>query len=297
MNTTNLEVDRVLYWVLNGRLTPDNRLQFIPGLLTEHPPRQSPQEISSPLRIDLLDSRERLLVRQVIPITHYFTDSPHTIKDIPIRAKVPFNQDTKIIRFWNGDVLVQEWQRPNSPPILSDLSIQRSQGLLRLSWHAQHPEGVNIQYAVRFSRNGGGTFNRLSQRLDKPEYEVAEKDIPGGKGWIFQIVATDGINTTTLNSETIDLPETPPLLEIYSPPDNSQISVGQSVLFYGELVSFLGEDVSISSANWISDRDGELSKQSLFTTSQLSPGTHHITLRVLDSLQHQLTATITCHVN
>ena len=153
-----------------------------------------------------------------------------------------------------------------------------------------------IQHVVRFSKDGGNTFNRLSQRLDQPKYEVAESHIPGGKGWIFQIAATDGVNTTTLESEQIDLPETPPLIEISEPPDGYKVSVGRRILFHGELIAFLGEDASVSSALWTSDRDGTLSDKLIFETDQLSRGTHHVTLTVKDKKQRQLTSSISLHV-
>jgi hypothetical protein len=296
MNNSTQKPERVHYWTLVGRLTPDNRLKYIPPILTTFPPRQLPVDFSSRLKIELLDENDRLLVSQAVPIAYYCPDQPHTIKDIAIRTKVPFHKDTKTIRFWNGEVLVKEWQRPDRGPEIENLAVKREQGRIQLTWQAHHPEGKEIQYVVRFSKDGGNTFNRLSKRLNQPQYEIAENQIPGGKGWIFQVAATDGVNTTTVDSEPLDLPETPPLLEISEPPDGSQVPVGRSVLFHGELIAFLGEDIGIKSVRWTSDRDGTLSDRLIFETDQLSKGTHGITLAVEDSQKRKLSSSISLHV-
>lgn len=296
MHKTIEKSEPVLYWTLHGRLTPDNRLQHIPGILTIHAPRKSLENHTSQLRIELLDKNDRLLVSQKVPVTYYCPDEPQARKDIAIRTKVPFPIDTKTIRFWNGDVLVKEWQRPDAAPVIENLTIKQMQGHIQLTWQAHHPEESEMQYVVRFSKDGGNTFNRLSQRLDEPKYEVKNNQIPGGKGWIFQIAATDGINTTTVESEPIDLPETPPLIEISNPPDGHKVSVGTRLMFHGELIAFIGEDISISSALWTSDRDGTLSDQLIFETDQLSRGTHIITLTVEDSQKRKLASSISLHV-
>jgi len=296
MSETTQKSENILYWTLHGRLMPDNRLEYLPGILTTHPPRKPLEDFYSKLRIELLDKNDRLLVSQKVPVAYYCPDESQAKKDIAIRTKVPFHKDTKTIRFWNGDVLVKEWIRPDTVPVIENLKVNRVEGHIQLTWQARHPEEKDMQYVVRFSKNGRNIFNRLSQRLDQPKYQVAENQIPGGKGWIFQIAATDGVNTTTLESEPIDLPETPPLIEISSPPDGYKVSVGTKLMFHGELVAFLGEDVNISSALWTSDRDGTLSDQLIFETDQLSRGTHRVTLTVVENHKRKLTSSISLHV-
>ena len=296
MNKITHEDERILYWTLHGRLTPDNQLKHVPGILTPHPPRNPVGDFASQLRVELLDGDGRLLVSQKVPVSYYCPDKPNATRDIAINLKVPFHKDTKTIRFWNGEVLVKEWQRSNTPPVIGDVVVRRVRGQVRLTWQARHPEGKEIQFVVRFSQDGGKTFNRLSQRLDQPQYKVAETQIPGGKDWIFQIAATDGVNTTTVETKPIDLPETPPLIEISSPPDGYQVASGSRVMFHGELIAFLGEDTRINSALWTSDRDGALSDQLIFETDQLSRGAHRITLTVIDNQKRQLTSTISLQV-
>jgi hypothetical protein len=289
--------ERVAYWTLNGWLTPDNRLEHLPGLLTRHPPRALRKDTTSPLRIELLDGNGRLILTQRIPLAAYCLDTPgRLIKDVPIRAKVPFRDDTQIIRFWNGEVLVKEWRRLGCAPLLSNLTVERREGIVRLRWQATHPENAPMQYVVRFSRDGTGSFNRLSKRLDQPKYEVPERDLPGGKGWIFQVAATDGVNTSTLDSEPIDLPETPLHAEISLPLDRSQVADGQAVFFSGDLVCFLGYEESIASLEWISDRDGKLSDRISFETDGLSLGSHQITLAITYGKDRLATAQVSLQV-
>lgn len=288
--------ESVVYWTLRGSLSPDNRLTCRPGILTSHPPQTAVDEEAGDLRIELLDAQGRPLVKQKVPTAEYCPEQREAIMDVAVRIKVPFHPDTRTIRLWNGDVLVREWQRSEASPVIADLSVKRDKGRVRLTWRAYHPSDAAMQYVVRFSSDSGRTFNRLSRRLDEPGYVVDEAQLPGGKGWIFQVGATDGINTTTVDSAPLDLPETPPQVEISSPPDGQTITLGESLLFSGELVAFLGQDVAVKSVAWASDRDGKLADQLTFETNQLSPGTHRIKLEVVDGRGSALTASVSIDV-
>lgn len=282
MNMADQKTQPVLYWTLRGRLSPDNRLACRPGLLTSHPPQATFDEAVGDLRIELLDRQGRLLVQQKVPTAQYCPEQPEAIPDVAVYVKVPFHPETRMIRLWRGDVLVREWQRPESSPVIEDLSVKRDQGRVRLAWRAHHPSGAPMEYFVRFSTDGGRTFNRLSRRLDATEYAVDETQLPGGKGWIFEVGATDGVNTTTSDSAPLDLPEAPPKVEIASPPDGASVVHGATVLFSGEVVAFIGQSVDVQSIAWTSDRDGKLADRFVFETDQLSPGIHRIELEVVD---------------
>lgn len=285
-----------LYWTLRGRLSPDNSFTFRPGILTPHPPRAAVAKAAGQLLVELLDAGGRLLVKQAAATGRYSPDHPQITRDIAVRLKVPFHPETRTIRLWNGDVLVHEWQRPEAAPVLADLALTREQGRIQLTWRAHHPNDLPMQFVVRFSSDGGRTFNRLSRRLQAPEYAVDEAQLPGGKGWLFQIAATDGVNTTTLDSAPVDLPETPPKVEIASPPDGTSVARGEPLLLSGDLVAFIGQTIDVKSVTWTSDRDGKLADRFTFETNQLSPGPHRLKLEVIDTHGRSLIATTTINV-
>jgi hypothetical protein len=248
------------------------------------------------LRFELLDDRGHILVQQAAVTGHYSPDHPELSRDISVRVKVPFHPDTRTIRLWRSAVLLREWLRPEAAPKIDDLLLERNQGRIRLTWRAHHPNEAPMQYVVRFSSDGGKTFNRLSARLEQPEYAVDEAQLPGGSGWIFQVGATDGVNTTTHDSAPIDLPETPAKVEIACPPDGASVAHGEALLFSGELVAFIGQHVGVKSVTWTSDRDGTLAQRFSFETDQLSRGAHRIMLEVLDSRGTTLKAGIAVEV-
>jgi hypothetical protein len=291
-----MKVHAVLYWTLRGRLSPDNRFTCRPGILTPHPPRDALRNTAGDLRVELRDERGQILVHQAAVTGHYSPDHPQITRDTAVRAKVPFHPDTRSIRLWKGEVLLREWLRPEAAPVVDKLLLERKQGRLRLSWQANHPNEAPMQYVVRFSSDGGKTFNRLSARLEQPEYAVDEAQLPGGDGWIFQVAATDGVNTTTVNSAPIDLPETPPRVEITSPPDGASLAQGESLLFSADLVAFIGQRVGVKSVTWTSDRDGTLADRFTFETRQLSRGSHRISFDVVDSRGAKLTSGIAIDV-
>ena len=118
----------------------------------------------------------------------------------------------------------------------------------------------------------------------------------GGRGCIFQVAATDGFHTVTADSDPIDLPEIGPRPRITWSPDGQRIVVGDHVMFRAQLVGFIGDDITVVSSRWASDRDGELAQTPMFETSKLSAGAHLITLTAVDSRGHEVSAAITVHV-
>ena len=292
MNEKRKRDSETLYWTLIGHITADNELRHLPGILTKHPYRLCKEDQNSPFRIELLSQDNHLLVSHRVLRLKYTSDSDNK----PIRAKVPFHPKTQVIRFWNGQVLLKEWNRPDAEPVLDQLSINCIEGNVKLTWQASHPSDAQIQFVVRLSQDGGKTFNRISDRLEKPELEISKSSIPGGKGCIFQVAATDGVNTTTIDSEPIDLQETAAKMMITSPQDGQHVGFGQSVLFSGQILGFIGEDTSIDLVRWISDRDGEIGHIPMFTTSSLSMGMHQIRLTAQDSKKRELVSVVTIHV-
>jgi len=285
------------YWTLNGWLTPDNRLEHLPALLTAHAPRKLSGKRASPLRLELIDANGALLVAQPVPFTRYCTDTPgRPARNVPVRVKVPFREETQTIRFWNGEALVKEWHRPRAAPVLDDLLVEWRGESVRLRWRATHPEGMPMQHLARFRRGPAGPLVRLGPRLERTELEIPQWDLPGGKGSIFQVAATDGFHTTTLDSAPLDLPEPPLEAEIDTPLDGARVSAGRWVAFSGGLVCFFGYEEETKSVQWLSDRDGKLSDQEDFGTDRLSVGTHHITLTIGYGVERTAVGSVTVEV-
>ena len=297
MENTNKDSERTWYWTLVGYLTPDNRIHHLPPILIDHPSRSAGQVKESPLRIDLLDKDERVLVSQPVPYGHFREEVGGRLEERPISGQVPFHPDTQTIRLWNGRVLVKEWLRPPTEPIIGNLMVKRVGKAVRLSWDSKPYNGKEeLHYVVRLSQDGGKTFFGISEQIQKCEFEVAENAIPGGKGCLFQVAATDGFQTVTVKSDPVDLPETEPRARIFSPIDGQTLNIGDVATFQGQLVGFIGQDVTMASALWMSDRDGKLAEAPIFQTRKLSDGHHTITLTVRDCKGREGTSTISLYV-
>ncbi len=97
------------------------------------------------------------------------------------------------------------------------------------------------------------------------------------------LFATDSANTAGTALISITIQNTSPTATITYPPDSTTLSEGVPINFRGT-----GEDANDGildgdSLEWISDKDGKIGKGSSPTVSDLSSGTHTITLIVTDS--------------
>jgi hypothetical protein len=277
------EPESDIYWSFDGWLDPTDKLHYdLLGILTPYPPQGSLDEDSSdsPLAIELLYEDGSVFVKGISETNYYCTGEPSDIKDIPISIKVPFDKTVRAITIKKNGRDIEKWEAGPTPKI-QNLKVAQMTGVIYLTWDASHLNNKKMQYLVRYSKDDGRIFDRLSRQLDHPNYEIEENKIPG-KRWIFQIAATDGFNTTTINSDQIlrKQPEPSPQIEILYPPNGVIIPVGTPLFFNGKLITFIGEDVSISSVKWSSNLDGNLSDQLAFTTDKLSINNHIISLEI-----------------
>lgn len=94
-------------------------------------------------------------------------------------------------------------------------------------------------------------------------------------GWFIDDVVVRG-------SSQCGPANTPPEVNITSPPDGTSVEEGATVQFSGTATDAEDGDLSASIA-WESDRDGALGSGGTISTSTLSLGEHTITARALDS--------------
>jgi len=64
-----------------------------------------------------------------------------------------------------------------------------------ITWAANHPENVPVEFMIWYSNDGGQSYQQVSQSVSAQSYPVDFDLLPGGKGQIM-VQATDGANTT-----------------------------------------------------------------------------------------------------
>jgi len=271
-------MSKVQYLRLIGRLYPDNRLKLRPGYLTDNfaGPPEDPQ---SSLVARLYDEEDKLLLRYGVPTNPYCAVGKN-LPELGVRAKVPFPQITRSIRFYRDDALVHEIKvRKGKPEVKLTWkprkNLNRKQ---RIAWRGGHPEGQPLQYFLRYTRNDGKSWQRAGWRTEATEQEIDFAQLPGGEQCRIAVVATDGVNTVMVESESFSVPIKPCVAMIFAPADGASFGAEEKVLLRGQGFYLEENQAETERLIWTSSIDGELGKGATLFVSALSPGHHRITL-------------------
>lgn len=265
------------YLRIQGRLYPDNRLVLRHGYLDERPRRPSRRE--SAVRAELFDEAERLLLVHFLELGAECSEGRPS-SGLCLRGWVPFPAQTQAIRFSRGSVQLHEiivsrakptlelqWRPPEDP-----------RGPQSVTWRGGHAEGLVLEYFCRYSWDDGRRWARIGWRTRATEMQVDLDNLPGGERCRIAIVATDGVNTTTVCSEPFPVEVRPCRVSILSPLDGQHLPTSQPVLLVGQGYFLEERRVEKEALRWHSSLDGELGCGGLLELDMLRPGEHLLTL-------------------
>jgi hypothetical protein len=286
-----------LYLRVNGRLYPDNRLALKPSFLTDRPNKRS-EDKKSPLRAELYNSQGELLLIYHLRLLRYVADeAAGEIFELAVRGEIPFHPQTHIIRFFKDNVQVHEIAVSKGKPKvkLAWKPGKIVKGKKTITWNAKHPEKLPLQYFLRYTHNGGKTWQRVGWRTEKMQETINFDELPGGTNCHIQLVCTDGVNTSLANSNRFQVDVKPCKAMILSPQDFLVTASGEMVELRGQGYYLEENEAETVKLKWISSRDGELGTGCSIETKGLSVGTHRITL-VAGERERQGKASITIKV-
>jgi len=177
-----------------------------------------------------------------------------------------------------------------------------SAGVVKVSWAGQDADGDPITYYLRYSNNGTN-FTPLATGITQTEWTVDLTQLPGlvdGKGF-FQLLASDGLNTTVVDSDvlfgggTIGLDANEPWIYIVTPDPNATYQKGTTVFLHSSGWDIEDKSINGSAIQWTSNLDGSIGSGRLTTVANLSVGVHTITATITDSggLMSNDTVTVT----
>ena len=101
-------------------------------------------------------------------------------------------------------------------------------GTLTLTWTGSASNGATLAYDLLSSPDGGTTWNAIDGGITDTQYQLDATQIPGGSQVMFQIVATDGLSTTTATIGPLTISQTPKI----SPP-TATIAFGKALVGAG----------------------------------------------------------------
>jgi len=86
---------------------------------------------------------------------------------------------------------------------------QLSAGTLNLTWSATTTSGNALTYTVLYSSDGGTTWTPVDAGLTDSQYSLDTTSIRGGTKVIFEVMASDGLNTTTAKVGPLTITQKP----------------------------------------------------------------------------------------
>ncbi len=215
---------------------------------------------------------------------------------------VPFS-DTAFfmldLPFMTGTYSVSLWNTSISPAVLLDkitASANAPQATItypnggenvgdsfNATWTAFDPDGDPLTFKLSYSSDNGATWRPLSPRIYGTGYLVDGSALPGSSETLIRVEVSDGIYMSEDQSDAVfDVPFKGPrsAIGIGVGPSNTY-NFGEPIIFKGSAFDLEDGALSNSSLTWTSDIDGFLGTGRVFTTTDLTPGIHSITLTAL----------------
>jgi hypothetical protein len=244
-------------------------------------------EISSNRESDLKDT----LFRYGLWALPYCADGKN-LPELAVRGNIPFPAATSIVRFYWENKPIQFYWKDN-PILMDELMVSKGKPQIEIKWDApnsvvgkhtitwigSHPQDQHLQYFLRYSHDGGNTWQRVGWRTDESRQDIDFDQLPGGESCKVAVVATDGVNTAISESKSFSVPIKPCISIILSPAKGDQFVPDKPVLLRGQGFDMENNTAETEALFWTSSIDGDLGKGMLIEVPRLSIGSHSITLR------------------
>jgi hypothetical protein len=271
---------------VSGGLDAEGRFAVEPGFIVDYRRRIPYAEIDEnalkeAVILELLDEQGELLTQCPLPL---FPACMFGAVDPGLRmfaAAVSVPQNFHFIRYYVGDRLLKELQKPDPPPVVKFIQTPNATAMdeEEIRWEVGRHGDSDIRSIVLFSHDDGRSWQPIVPPSSNPLNSVPVRfaNLPGGKARL-RVMATDGFSTATMESESFDVPVKGVRPTILSPAEGAVVSTESPTWFYGQAYDYEKRDAAPDELIWCSSRDGELGRGQVIAF-KLSPGLHEVTLK------------------
>lgn len=228
-----------------------------------------------------------------LSFTDYETGQPKGAAGFTIVS--PYMNGTASIALRQGNIVLASRQvSPNAPQVtLSSPNGGESYpatGNLPITWTSGDMDGDPLSFAVLYSADGG-SWTTISTGITETQYLANLAYLPGSTNARIRILATDGVNTSSDDSDgPFTVGSKMPSAFIISPPSGA-IAAGTTLVLQGSGVSLQDGILNGLALVWSSSKDGVLGTGNTLMINP-TPGQHVITLTVTDSNGNTATASV-----
>ncbi|HHW49727.1 MAG TPA: hypothetical protein GXX14_14075 [Clostridiaceae bacterium] len=132
------------------------------------------------------------------------SNPPISVDKAPFFVTLKYSQEVKAIEIRHGTETVYRAEATENKPELSFTPIPSDKeftGKYTVTWQSEDKDGDKLFYELWYAPNEEGLIC-LANNITDTSYEVDFDALPGGKEAKFYLYATDGINTTIIESNS-----------------------------------------------------------------------------------------------
>jgi len=165
-------------------------------------------------KIRLLDARNQPL--STVPVTAP-TGKPilsTTGQTDWVLIEMEFDMQTKAVELVVGGQPVARREVTTTAPTVENIRVRQvgggliPKGMVVFEWDSADADGGDRSYIVDLSRDQGSTWRTIIVNLTKPMLALPLKRFAGISTVVLKVTASDGFNTTTVNSSQLAIPTT-----------------------------------------------------------------------------------------
>ncbi len=173
--------------------------------------------------------------------------------------------------------------RPAVPPAMSIVPGEAGFSVpagkpLTLAWTVPGKSGDSDPYDIALSCNGGATYQSLAVDL-KATSLALDPSTPCGGSFLLRVATSNGFDSVVRTAGPYHSAMRAPSIGVVSPGDGTTVPPVTLVTLAGLAIDPRAGMLSGKQLAWTSDRDGFLGYGAVVATSNLSLGTHHISLQ------------------
>ncbi len=153
-----------------------------------------------------------------------------------------------------------------------------------VTWTGNDLDGDTITYTLEYSGDGGSTWEPVGLPTTDTLATVTASTLRGSSNALMRVMATDGVNTTSDESDApFTVERKPPQAFILLAERQLTITPGDSLILQGSAYDLEDGVIDGASMDWASDIEGGLGTGEMILSALTTPGMHFITLDATDS--------------
>jgi hypothetical protein len=251
--------------------------------------------------VELQDGSGHVLYSQHFDLAQLSNDDPQT--EGGFRLVLPWTDGTRKVVYKYQDKVIGHSTASAHAPTLALTSPSGGEtwaasGQQTITWTAADADHNPLGYMVQYSADGGATWSMLAANLTDPFFTFDGDYLPGSDHGVIRVIATDGFNTVSVDSNQVSVAAKAPLIAITSPLEAASFDFGAPVILQAAATDMRDGAITKSDQfSWSSGKDGALGNGNPLILSNLSAGDHTLTLSVQNSIGLVSTASVNITIN